>query len=189
MGINIKKLGKVVKKGLGQGLKGINKVAGQVVKTIGKETGKLDRATGGLLGDIAEEIPGVGQAMKAYQISKKGLKTSEDLQGALEGKKSFKSVIRDTELIPDKFKDEALIAYEEGADEFGRQMNRAPQNKRDVQNMAIKLGRRYYDPSRRLGDQMGAIKPAVERDILGEMKRLQVRNPILANRLQRIARI
>ena len=188
MGFNIKKLGRVIKKGIGQGIGGINKVAGQVIKTIGKETGKLDRATGGLLGDIAEETPILGQAMKGYQLSKKALKTSQDLQGALEGKKSFKSVIRDTELIPDKFKDEALMAYEEGADEFGRQMKRAPQTRKDVQNMAIKLGRRYYNPSRGLGDQMGAIKPAVERDLVGEMKRLQVRNPILAGRLQRIAR-
>jgi hypothetical protein len=179
-----KKLGKDIKKGLGKGLGIVNKAGKGIVKTIGKTTGKLDRATGGLLSDVVEQLPGGKQLMQGYDLTKKGLKTSENLQGALEGKKSFKSVLRDTELIPSKYKDEVLMGYQEGANEFGRQKNI---NRGKIRDMAIDVGRtnldRFKNAEGSTKDRLNMIRPAVRNDIVQQMAGLKIRNPILANRL------
>jgi len=187
MGINIKKLGRAIKKGVGQGIRGLNKVGSQVIKSIGKETGKWDRASGGLLSDIAEEIPIISQGMKAYEISKKGLKTSQGLEKALKGDKSFKSVLPESDLLPDKFKNEALMAYEQSAKELGRQKNI---NRDSVKNMAFDRAKVYADRFKNAEgttkDRLNMIRPAVQTDINQAMQNLRIRNPILSGRLNQL---
>jgi len=187
MGININKLGRAIKKGFGQGISGINKAGSQVIKTIGRQTGKWDRATGGILGDIVEELPGGRQLMKAYDVSKKGLKTSQGLEKALKGDKSFKSVLRESDLLPDKFKTEALMAYEQSAKEMGRQKNI---NRDSIKNMAFDRAKVYADRFKNTEgttkDRLNMIKPAVQTDINQAMQNLRIRNPILSGRLNQL---
>ena len=186
--MNIKKLGRSIKKGIVGGLKGVNKAGRTVIKAVGKETGKWDRATGGVLGDVFENVvPGGKQLMQAYDMSKKGLKTSEGLQGALEGKRSYKSVLRDTDLIPSKYKDEVLMGYDQSAKEFSRQKNI---NRGAIKDMAIDRGRAYTDLFKQgqgnTKDRLNMIRPAVQGDINQALQNLKIRNPILSGRLNQM---
>ena len=166
-------------KGIKQGFKVVGGGARKALGSIAKETGKLDRgfqrATGIKLSDAVREfVPGGGQALDAFQDAKK-------LSSALEGKRSFKSVIRESDLLPDITKQTALAGYQEAVNEGKRLGNVKLPSQKLVQDRFIKPYYKQYAETK----DLPRIRKAVEDDVMGNindrLREIKLRNPILSN--------
>ena len=190
----LNKITKKIKKGIGKGVVEVGKGLGKAFKETSKITGQIDRATERAIGvkasDIVKDfVPGGSQALEAYQKAKKSREVVEGLGKALQGKQSYKSVLREAvrDFAP-QYEKPIMQGYEEGARETKRIMRNMPKDEGEMRDRGRQMMRSYYNIARDRG--LAAVRPAVERDLTENinenLRRLKIRNPTLAAQVARL---